>query len=107
MHQGMTVAFQTGQYEYTIPIPEGTALRLREQIARLTAEHEQRAFAETLIRHLCGLLDRVLDPDLLPPTEKQVAFAFRLANRRGIQIPPDALIYRDAMFDFLDKYKQF
>lgn len=85
-------------------VPPEAAAAIEQQLDRINSEETRRAFIEAMLKHLSRVLSGFLDPDLRPPTEKQVIFAMSIARKRGTEIPRDALIYRYAMDDFLDKY---
>lgn len=44
--------------------------------------------------------------DLKPPTEKQIVFAAAIARRLGLELPREALQYRDAISAFIDEHKE-
>lgn len=44
--------------------------------------------------------------DLKPPTEKQVVFAAAIARRLGVELPREALQFRDAISTFIDAHKE-
>lgn len=46
----------------------------------------------------------VLDPDLRPPTDAQVKFALDIARELSVNLPGEALQYRGAMGEFLERY---
>lgn len=100
----MKISLYAEHEEFHIPIPMEYATLLETQLERLSEPRERRAFVEGMLKQYARLLSKFLDPDLSPPTEKQVAFAHRLGRKHGVEVPRDALIYKDAMHDFLDKY---
>ena len=90
--------------EFVVDIPVEYATLIEAQLIRLNKSSERRAFIDATLKHLARVLSRHQDPDLKPPTTKQIAFAHTLSRKHKVSIPPDALIYRDVMGDFLDKY---
>lgn len=100
----MKISLYAEHEEFHVAIPMEYATLLEEQLVRLGESSQRRAFVEGLLKQYARVLSKFLDPDLSPPTEKQIAYAHRLARKHGVDIPRDALIYKDAMHDFLDKY---
>jgi hypothetical protein len=47
----------------------------------------------------------VLDPDLRPPTDAQVKYALDIARELSVNLPGEALQYRGAMGEFIDRYQ--
>jgi hypothetical protein len=47
----------------------------------------------------------VLDPDLRPPTNAQVSFALDIARELSVNLPGEALKFRGAMGEFIDRYQ--
>lgn len=100
----MYIAIFSDDQEHHVPVPTEYATIIGEQLNRIECERQKKAFTDALLRHFGRVLGQFLDCDLKPPTEKQVAFAFRLSKQRNVEIPREALIYRSVMFDFLEKY---
>lgn len=91
-------------FEARIELPEHIAQPLWAQLDRIEDPKRLAAFKAALVKEVATALTSFLDPDLKPPTDKQVAFAKSLARARGLSIPREALIYRTAMFDFLNQH---
>ena len=100
----MELMLVSNEVEFRISVPAETATVIHQQIARMTTEASRNALAETVLKYLGRILGKLLDPDLRPPTDRQLDFAKELARRHGVQIPRDALIYQFEMSDFIDKY---
>ena len=90
--------------EFLVDIPREYATLIEEQLMRISGSRERRVFIDSMLKHLAGVLSKLLDPDLKPPTEKQIAFAHQLSRIHKVNVPVDALIYKNAMHDFIEKY---
>jgi hypothetical protein len=90
--------------QFQIVVPPNSAQLLEQQLERISTPESQEAFTNALLLHLTRVLGTFLDPDLRPPTEKQVTFAMAVSKRAKVPIPREALMYRYSMCDFLDKY---
>ena len=88
----------------TVVVPVESAEVIQRQFNRLPTDGAREVFADAMLKHLGRVLATFLEPDLRPPTEKQIAFAMSLSRQRRVEIPRNALIYREAMEDFLSKY---
>lgn len=58
------------------------------------------AFAWRLAKRLSD----VLDADLQPPSESQLSYAMSIVKALDISLPGEALKFRGAMHEFLDRY---
>ena len=90
--------------DVTIEVPEMYAEVIRLQLERISAVEERKRFNAAIARHLARLLGDFMDHDLRPPTEKQIVFAYSLAQQHDLEIPREALITRSAMGRFLDEH---
>lgn len=87
-----------------VDVPSESAEVIQRQFDRLPTDSAKEVFADAMLKHLGRVLATFLEPDLRPPTEKQIAYAMGLSRRLKVSIPRDALIYKEAMEDFLAKY---
>jgi hypothetical protein len=51
-------------------------------------------------------LGECLDADLKPPTSAQVQYATDIARRLGVPLPPEALRFRGAIGEFIDRFSE-
>lgn len=100
----MELSLVSGELEFHVSVPSEAATVIHQQMARMVTEASQNALAEAMLKQLGRILGKLLDPDLRPPTEKQIEFATLLSRKFAVQIPRDALIYRFEMSDFIDRY---
>lgn len=100
----MRLLLISDEMEIQAEVPAEAAAVLREQFARFESDEYRRAFADAMLKHFGRVLSGFLDPDLRPPTEKQIAFAMILSRKHRVDIPRDALMHREVMYDFLQKY---
>jgi len=100
----MEIALISGEVEFHVPVPSEAATIIHQEMSRMVTDASRDALATAMLRHLTQVLSKLLDPDLRPPTEKQLAFATYLARKNKVEIPRDALIYRFEMADFIDRY---
>ncbi|GAB3686494.1 hypothetical protein GCM10028792_40940 [Salinisphaera aquimarina] len=96
--------FGTDQMEVCVEVPYVYASTIRDQIRRIESADERARFCDGVLRHLVRVMADFLDEDIRPPTEKQVLFAYSLAKREHVDVPRDALMYRNAMNKFLDEH---
>lgn len=99
------IADSDGLWEIELPVDGAVAESLRVQMARLG--HESQRY-QTTVERIAATFSRsvveVLDPDLRPPTDAQVSFALAIAKELNVNLPGEALIFRCAMGEFLDRY---
>lgn len=88
----------------SVELPREAAEVIVRQFERLATEDSREVFADAMLKHLGRVMATFLEPDLRPPTEKQVAFAMSLSRRLRVPIPREALIYKEAIEDFLAKH---
>lgn len=102
----MQFSIYSDETEFHVDVPLEYATLIDDQLTRIVNEGEKKAFTEAMLKQLGRVLSQFFDHDLQPPTEKQVAFAYGLSKKHQVEIPREALIYKSAMCDFLDKYSQ-
>ncbi|HET7332588.1 hypothetical protein [Dyella sp.] len=59
---------------------------------------------ERLAACFASSLAECLDPDLKLPTEAQLKYATAIARDLGVALPPEALRFRGAMTEFIDRF---
>ena len=94
-----------GDHELVLPLALDAVAeeRLLGLMSAASEPGEQRAKLSRLITDaLCTLLDC----KIIPPTEKQLAYAISIARELAIAIPPEVLQYREAMATFLSAHAQ-
>lgn len=99
----LSLAFDEDE-RLSIDVPSDAAEVIVRQFERLATEGAREVFAGAMLKQLSRVLATFLEPDLRPPTEKQIAFAMALSRRLKVPIPREALIYKEAIEDFLGKY---
>lgn len=92
-------------WEITVPLDIAVCEALRIQIVRIQSDDKhlpqlKRRIAE---RMALSILE-VLDYDLKPPTPNQVSYALAIARDLNVNLPGEALLFRGAMSEFLDRY---
>lgn len=94
-----------GGWELVLPIREATLEALRLQVRRLnTKEIFLGPICERIGQKISETVLDVLDPDLRPPTEAQVKFAIDIARELQINLPGEALQFRGAMHEYLERF---
>ncbi len=78
----------------------------RKQIELDEATYLSETFKDRMRHWLTDAIVHGLSYDLKPPTEKQVVFAAAIARKLGIDLPREALQFRDAIGDFIDAHKE-
>lgn len=101
----LRIADDDGAWEITVPLEMAVCEALKTQMARVLTDDEHlpllcRRIAE---RMAISILE-VLDVDLRPPTPAQVSYALAIARDLNVSLPGEALLYRGAMSDFLNRY---
>lgn len=80
---------------------------LRVQIARIeSSEDRYYRVARILAFRVTSAIIDIVDPDLRPPTQAQVDYAIAIARELNVNLPGEALMFRCAMGEFLDRYSQ-
>jgi hypothetical protein len=92
--------------ESGIPIPLDESAREAWQLQFDRANHAGGAemLRERLANCFANSLAECLDPDLKPPTEAQVLYATAITRELGLSLSSEALRYRGAMSEFIDRY---
>jgi len=92
--------------ESGIPIPlDDFALEAwAVQFNRALASEQVDVLCERLAECFASSLAECLDADLRPPSEAQVRLATDISRHLGVSMPPEALRFRAAMFEFLDRF---
>lgn len=103
----LRVSDDDAQWEIAIPLDNCVLEALRVQMARIQFDGKPppqlcRRIAE---RIAISVLE-VLDVDLKPPTQAQVSFAIAIARELNVSLPGEALLFRGAMGEFLDRYAE-
>ena len=63
-------------------------------------------FRERLAACFASSLTECLDPDLKPPTDAQLKYAMAIARDLGVPLSPEALRFRGAMAQFIERYAE-
>lgn len=91
-----------------IPIPLD---RLMEeawslQLGRAAAQGAVQSLSMRLASCFATTLVECLDPDLKPPTDAQLKYATAIARDLNVALPSEALRFRGAMADFLNRFAE-
>jgi hypothetical protein len=99
------IADDDGGWEITVPLDIAVSEALRVQIARIQSDdsHLPQLTRRIAERMAVSILE-VLDYDLKPPTPAQVSYALAIARDLNVNLPGEALLFRGAMSEFLDRY---
>ena len=101
----LRIADGDGTFEIEVPIDGPVMESLRAQVARLQSRQERYPnVINTLGLKLQTAIAEVVDPDLRPPTQAQVDYAVAIARELNVNLPGEALMFRCAMGQFLDRY---
>lgn len=99
------IADADGAWEFEVPLDGAVSESLRVQMARLHPDHENYwPIVERIGATFSRSVVEVLDPELRPPSDAQVSFALAIARELNVNLPGEALIFRCAMKEFLDRY---
>lgn len=78
---------------------------LVETLGRATTSEEQfEALRRELSGRLVDAMTAALEFKVIPPTERQMKYAIAIARELSLQLPYEALQYRDAMAAFLSEH---
>ncbi len=93
--------------QWSIPVPMDDRLQeaLGVQRERAYREESDLAFVERLSTCFANLLTECLDPDLQLPTDSQMKYATDIARELGVSLPADALRFRGAAHEFIDRFE--
>jgi hypothetical protein len=94
--------------EEAIPIPldDGVREAWLLQYNRASLYGAVEGLAERLAACFASSLAECLDPDLKPPTDAQIKYATVIARDLGVALPSEALRFRGAMADFIDRFAE-
>ena len=103
----LRIADDDGYWELIVPLDLSVAEALRVQMARIHPEDQhvgklRQAIADRMARSIL----EVLDFDLKPPTQSQISYAIAIARDLNVNLPGEALLFRGAMSDFINRYSQ-
>lgn len=91
-------------------IPVEMDARLREaldlQHARTSSSESDEEFATRLSICISAAVAACLDPDLQLPTPNQIRYATDIARELGVALPADALRYRGAITEFINRFAE-
>jgi hypothetical protein len=93
---------------WVIPVPVDARVHEALDVQReraLRCEMDE-AFTYQLSVCVANSLAAFLDPDLLLPTANQVKYTTDIARQLGISIPADALRYRGAAHEFIERFEE-
>ena len=88
-----------------IPLEDSLLAAWRLQLDRAALTRSTFAMTERLAACFAASLCQCLDPDLRPPTEKQLRHALTIARELNIPISADAMRYRGSMLAFLKSHE--
>lgn len=101
----LRIADGDGTFELEVPIDGPVLESLRLQVARLqTRQDRDPSVINILAMKVQIAISEVVDPDLRPPTQAQVDYAVAIARELNVNLPGEALMFRCAMGEFLDRY---
>lgn len=100
----MQLFIVSDDFEFHVDVPVEYSTLIQDQLNRIQEDEERTAFTEAFLKQLARVISQFFDYDYQPPTEKQVIYATSLGIKHKVEVPRDALIYKSAMCDFLDKY---
>lgn len=98
----IVLASGTGSLE--VPVRVDVAEQLIQRGQKERARLGDQRLGELLAYRLYGALVDPSSRDLRAPTDAQLKYAFDLAARYGLEIPPDALRLRSVMGAFLSTH---
>lgn len=84
-----------------IPLEDSTLEAWRLQLDRAAQMRNTAALSRRLASCFAESLTKCLDPDLSPPTSKQIEYAMAISRELNIPLSGDALRYRGSMTEFI------
>ena len=94
--------------QWVIPVPVDARVHEALDVQReraLRCEMDE-VFTYQLSVCVANSLAAFLDPDLQLPTANQVKYTTDIARQLGISIPADALRYRGAAHEFIERFEE-
>lgn len=88
-----------------IPLEDSLLAAWRLQLDRAALTRSTFAMTERLAACFAASLCQCLDPDLRPPTEKQLRHALTIARELNIPISADAMRFRGSMLAFIKSHE--
>lgn len=103
--QGMQLVLNN---EEVVPIPLDDCVREAWvlQYNRASFQGAMDGFVKRLAACFASSLAECLDADLKPPTEAQLKYATAIARDLGVALPSEALRFRGAMAEFIDRFAE-
>lgn len=102
---GLRIADDDAGWEISIPLEIAVLEALKVQMARVQADDAHLpALCRQIGERMAISILEILDVDLKPPTEAQVRYALAIARDLNVSLPGEALLFRGAMSDFLNRY---
>ncbi|MBT2117797.1 hypothetical protein KK141_17330 [Dyella sp. LX-66] len=83
-----------------LPLDFATREALGIQLQRCVTPQSRHVFEVRLMERIAELVDS----DIKPPTAKQLIYAIAIARFLDVSVPGEALRFRGAMFDFLQRF---
>src|SRR5690348_15968437 len=103
----LSVSGDDAQWELAIPLDNCVLEALRVQMARIQFDdNPPPQLCRRIAERIASSVLEVLDVDLKPPTQAQVSFAIAIARELNVNLPGEALLFRGAMGEFLDRYAE-
>ncbi|MGH8110359.1 MAG: hypothetical protein ACREPL_00220 [Rhodanobacteraceae bacterium] len=87
-----------------IPVDDSVLETWHIQLGRVDQAGALDALQRRLAACVAAGIAECLDPDLRPPSEAQVAYATAIARELGVSLSGEALRYRGAMADFINRF---
>ena len=100
----MQLVIETSEWCLPIRLDDHTQEVLLLQIQHAERHDAVAAFSDQLRDRFARALQAAVDCELQLPTERQIAYASTIARELGLSLPAEALRYRGAMYDFLQRH---
>lgn len=103
-HMPLQLVFED-QWSIRVPMDDRLEEALGVQRERACRDEFDLAFVERLSECFANSLAACLDTDLQLPTDSQVKYAMDIARELGVSLPADALRFRGAAHEFIDRFE--
>lgn len=102
----MSFTLVYGDFDARLPLPFET--HIEERLYKIISQAEPPESAEgahvDLARRIVDVITAMLEVEVLPPSDKQLKYAIAISKELELELPSNALKYRDAMNVFLSTH---
>jgi len=100
----LRIADDSTGWEIVVPLKHSILEALKIHMARYVDDKSTSQLGLGMTDRLAGAILEILDSDLKPPTKAQIWDAIAIARDLNLNLPGEALLFRGATQEFLDRF---